>query len=90
MSESHLTAVGISADAAGPMRALILTGTSPSYLIQNVRMKDQMVYIETILTGTNVCGGTNNTNPRLPVCVTKLSKHIHADIEVQYDEIDFI
>jgi hypothetical protein len=83
MSEPHLVAAGVSADAAPTMRSLIMTGVAPSYLIQNLRMKDGTVFIETILTGINVCGGTNITNPRLPVCTTKLSNHIHADIEVQ-------
>jgi hypothetical protein len=85
MSEAHLITAGISKDAVGPMRSLIFNGTAPSYLIQNVRMSGDTVIVESILTGTNVCGGTNNTNPRLPVCNTKFSNHIHADIEVQYD-----
>jgi hypothetical protein len=90
ISEPHLVAAGISAEAAPDMRSLIITGVAPSYLIQNIKMEAEMVHVETILTGTNVCGGTNNTNPRVPVCVTRFSNHIHADIEVQYDMIDFI
>ncbi len=84
-SAAHLQAVGIDAFAVNDMRERALNGSAPSSLIHYVLQKGETVEIKSILTGTNVCGGTSLVNPRLPVCVTKLSEHTHADIEVQYE-----
>nr|KAJ3421773.1 hypothetical protein HK105_002330 [Polyrhizophydium stewartii] len=40
--------------------------------------------IITMLSHTYLCGGTNGTNPFVPVCFTEISNHRHATIMVQY------
>jgi hypothetical protein len=83
-SAAHLQAVGVDEYAVNDMRVLVLNGTVPESLVHYVVQKGGIVEVVSILTGTNVCGGTSVSSPRLPVCTTKFTDHIHAEVEVQY------
>lgn len=38
----------------------------------------------TVLTGFDICGGSNSSKPALPVCRTVVSNHKYAELEVTY------
>nr|KAJ3421775.1 hypothetical protein HK105_002332 [Polyrhizophydium stewartii] len=81
---SGLTSIGINASIAAPL----LDAYAPlkgAMGLANAFINDTKApSIITLVGGTIVCGGVNETNPFVPVCKTTLSNHYNAVVGVIY------
>ncbi|KAI8895887.1 hypothetical protein BC833DRAFT_542016 [Globomyces pollinis-pini] len=85
LSVQSLINAGINQVKASIISQLALQSVdlSPN-LISYLEHHDKIVNITTVLVGSDVCGGTNQTSPSSPVCTTTISNHHFATIRVVY------